>query len=212
MRQEELFTVDKPAANTPGQPIPGFDLQVDYVTMEDELQLLRRVDAGQWQNDYLRRIQQYGLGYGAAGTQSPSWLRDFPEWLVELAARVSDDAGFERFPENCVINEYLPPQGIGPHRDYSAFGDKIACVSLGSDVVMDFANSKRAVKVAVFVPARSLWVIEKEARSEWVHGIARRFTDIIAGERRRRGRRVSITFRTAADPVLAEGVVNGRRL
>ena len=39
-----------------------------------------------------------------------------------------------------------------------------------------------------------------EARTKWLHGIAARLTDPIAGDRRKRGRRVSITFRTAKNP------------
>ena len=116
---------------------------------------------------------------------------------MPLAERVAGDAGFERFPENSVINEYIPPLGIGPHRDYGAFGPTIACVSLGSDIVVDFSYPERGLRVPVSVPARSLWVIRGEARSEWRHAIAARLTDIINGERRPRGRRLSITFRTA---------------
>jgi alkylated DNA repair dioxygenase AlkB len=122
--------------------------------------------------------------------------------LHPLARRVTQDAQLERFPENSVINEYIPPLGIGPHRDYGAFGPTVACVSLGSDVVMDFTHPERGQRVAIHVPARSLWIITGEARSQWQHGIASRLSDVIGGERRRRGRRISITFRTAKDPRL----------
>jgi alkylated DNA repair dioxygenase AlkB len=106
----------------------------------------------------------------------------------------------ERFPENCVINEYLPPLGIGPHKDYPAFGSTIACVSLASAVILDLMSPDRATRIPVDVPARSLWVMTGEARSRWMHGIAARLTDTVAGERRKRGRRVSVTFRTAKNP------------
>ena len=115
--------------------------------------------------------------------------------MIPLAKRVEVDASFERFPENCVINEYVPPLGIGPHKDYPAFGPAIACVSLGSDIVIDFTHPNGR-KVPIDVPARSLWVITGEARSVWRHGIATRLADVIHGERRLRERRVSITFRT----------------
>jgi alkylated DNA repair dioxygenase AlkB len=180
--------------------VPGFSLQPDYITPDEEQALLARVEDGPWETDWRRRIQQYGVGYGDSG--APKWVRDFPDWLLALAERVGRDAGMERFPENCVINEYLPPLGIGPHRDYTAFGPTIACVSLGSDIVLDFTKADRSQKVSVHVPARSLWVTTGEARSKWLHGIAARLTDLIEGERRKRGRRVSITFRTAKDPSL----------
>lgn len=195
MRQEELFEVG--ASVRP--EIPGFSLVENYISAGEEQELLRHVESGPWENDWRRRIQQFGLGYAGEHGAKTSWIRDFPEWLLPLAERVARDAHFDRFPENCVINEYLPPLGIGPHKDYPAFGPTIACVSLGSDIVIDFTHPTRGLKVPVFVPRRSLWVTTGEARSFWKHGIASRLTDEINGERRRRSRRVSITFRTAKD-------------
>lgn len=195
MTQRELFTLE-PISR---MEVPGFSLIENYITPEEERELLAKIDAMPWENDWRRRIQQYGLGYGSEATNEPTWLRDFPEWLVPLAGRVAVDPHFPRFPENCVINEYIPPLGIGAHKDYSAFGPTIACVSLGSDIVLDFTEPARGLHVPVFVPAQSFWVITGEARSKWMHGIASRLSDVIAGERRRRGRRVSITFRTAKD-------------
>ncbi len=150
-----------------------------------------------WQHDFRRRIQQYGLGY-SSGSKKPAWLRDFPSWLVPLATRVATDAGFGRFPENCMINEYIPPQGIGPHKDYEDFGPTVACVSLGSDIIMNFAHEERGLRVPVYVPARSFWAISGEARWEWTHGISHRLADVVNGVRRPRTRRVSVTFRTSA--------------
>jgi alkylated DNA repair dioxygenase AlkB len=43
----------------------------------------------------------------------------------------------------------------------------MACVSLGSDMVMDFKLSEEKLHVPVHVPARSLWVISGEARWKW---------------------------------------------
>jgi alkylated DNA repair dioxygenase AlkB len=197
VRQEELFSLPMARAE-PTVAVPGFSLRTDYVSTEEERTLLAHIDAQDWETDWRRRIQQYGLGYAAEHGRAATWLRDLPAWLLPLAERVTRDAPLERFPENCVINEYIPPLGIGPHRDYGAFGPTIACVSLGSDIVLDLTHPGRELKVPVTVPARSLWVLTGEARSEWLHGIASRLTDVIAGERRKRERRVSVTFRTAA--------------
>jgi len=192
MQQEELFSTRADAAQTP--LIPGFVLEYDYITPQEEKELITHIDAQPWQTDYRRRVQQYGHGYSGSA-KDPGWLRDFPTRLMPLAERVSKDA-FDRPAENCVINEYVPPQGIGPHRDYAAFGDVVACVSLGSDIVMDFTNPESKVKLPIHVPARSFWRISGEARWKWLHGIAPRLSDLILGERRFRSRRISITFRT----------------
>ncbi len=204
MRQEELFTLEaEPRAND--AVIPGFHLERDYVDVAEERELLSHIDAGPWATDWRRRIQQYGLGYGSSISGKPTWVRDFPDWLLPLANRVARHEHFLHFPENCVINEYVPPQGIGPHTDYGDFGPAVACVSLGSDIVMDFRNPEFGSRVPVVVPARSLWVIAGEARWKWTHGIAPRLTDVIEGERRPRSRRVSITFRTARDTLPGHG-------
>ena len=181
--------------------VPGLTLRGDYITAAEESELLEALENWPWENDWRRRIQQYGVGYGASAGK-PSWVRDFPGWLKTLAERVGRDAEMGRFPENCVINEYIPPLGIAPHRDYPAFGPTIACLSLGSDVILDFVSADRSERVPVHVPGRSLWVITGPARSKWMHGIAPRLNDVIAGERLKRTRRVSITFRTAKNPLI----------
>jgi alkylated DNA repair dioxygenase AlkB len=183
-------------AKKPTIEVPGFSLVREYTSPEEERVLLGHIETGPWETDWRRRIQQYGLGYSETGVR-PTWLRDFPDWLVQLAARVQRDAHLERFPENCVINEYIPPLGIGPHKDYPAFGPTIACISLGSAVILDLMTPDRATRVSADVPARSLWVMTGEARSRWLHTIAARLNDVVRGERRKRQRRVSITFRTA---------------
>lgn len=198
MRQAELFEAWS-RADAPPAHVPGLSLREGYITADEEKGLLAHVDSGPWATDWRRRIQQFGAGYAGEHGGAPTWVRDFPRWLLRLAARVQADAPLERFPENCVINEYIPPLGIGAHKDYAAFGPTIACVSLGDDAVLEFTHPERRVRVPVHVPARSLWVITGEARSEWLHGIAARLTDVVHGERRRRERRVSITFRTVLD-------------
>lgn len=182
--------------------ISGFTLIPEFITESDERDLLANLDNGPWETDWRRRIQQYGLGYAGEHGHKASWIRDFPDWLNALAKRV--EPFFDRFPENSVINEYIPPLGIGPHRDYPTFGATVACVSLGSDIVMDFIHPERDLHVPVFVPARSLWVITGEARYQWQHSISTRLSDVVKGEKRARGRRVSITFRTAKDQRVAE--------
>ncbi len=204
MRQQELFAAGAVSDN-PGSPIPGFALELDYISPAEEQELMTHIDSERWEHEWRRRRQQYGLGYSSGSGRSPVWLRDFPAWLCPLADRVSRQA-FGRPAENCVINEYIPPQGIGPHRDYAAFGPVVACVSLGSDIVMDFTLPERRLFVPVYVPRGSFWTIQGEARWKWQHGIAPRLTDTIEGEKRLRSRRISITFRTG------KGKAEGERL
>src|SRR5688572_13300853 len=109
------------ASLSPAIEVPGFSLIPDYIDEAEERSLLAHIDAEPWEHDWKRRIQQYGLGYaGEIGSQA-SWLRDLPEWLAPVAQRIVEDGYLPRFPENCVVNDYEPGVGIGPHRDYKAF-------------------------------------------------------------------------------------------
>jgi len=69
-------------------------------------------------------------------------------------------------------------------------------VSLLSEYPMDFANPVTGESCSVWLAPRSAYVIEGPARWGWTHGIAKRSSDPIdGGSRRKRTRRVSITFR-----------------
>jgi alkylated DNA repair dioxygenase AlkB len=143
MAQKELFDAFK---TVPIETAPGFSIRNDYLNVDEEADLLTRVAEGVWDTEWRRRVQRFGSGYGSSSSRTV--ITTFPSWLAELADRIERDAGFDRFPENCVINEYLPGQGIAPHKDYPAFGGKVACVSLGSDVLLDFYSADRKEKRA----------------------------------------------------------------
>jgi alkylated DNA repair dioxygenase AlkB len=120
-----------------------------------------------------------------------------PEPLAALAVRLSDQGLLEAVPDQAIVNEYLPGQGIAPHVDCEpCFGPEIATVSLGCDVPMEFRSLHTGDAVAVWLPVGSVCVLAGESRAGWTHGIAKRRSDLVAGGRRRRIRRVSATFRT----------------
>jgi alkylated DNA repair dioxygenase AlkB len=192
VRQQELFPTSAP-------DVPGLLLVEEFVDPARERELVRAIDAAPWQEDFRRRIQQYGLGYGVVGRGAPQWVGDFPPWLTALARDVVDQGFLPRMPDNSVVNEYPPGIGIGPHRDYADYGAPVVCVSLGADIVIDFDDPTTGAKVPVDVPARSLWSVDGDARWVWRHGIAARRTDKIGGLARRRFRRVSVTFRLRSD-------------
>lgn len=190
MRQQTLFTAAAPTAPA----VPGLTLRTDYVDADMAARLVALVDAGPWSEDFRRRVQVYGLGLGEGET---AWVRDFPGWLAALGERLVGDGWLPRRPDNCVVNDYAPGVGIGPHRDDFAFDEPVVALSLLSDVVIDFSHAGRGLRAAVPVPARSLWRVAGPARWQWTHGIATRRADIVDGERRPRERRVSLTFRLA---------------
>lgn len=195
MRQRSLFSA--PEEEAPWRRVPGLLYVDDFLDAAEERALLQRVDEEPWEDDWKRRIRQYGVGYGGPRGGPTTWVRDFPAWLEALAAKVVDGGYLPRMPDNCVINEYLPGIGIGPHRDYPDFDEPVVAISLGGDIVIDFDEPARGTKVSFEVLARSLWSASGEARWAWRHGIAPRLHDVVDGAKHRRARRVSITFRVA---------------
>lgn len=157
----------------------------DYVDAAKACELLAQIDALPWRDDLRRRVQHYGYryDYGARRVTRDSYPGPLPEWLATLAGGLSADGIFEAVPDQVIVNEYLPGQGIAAHVDCEpCFGDMIASLSLGSGCTMEFT------------PA-SLLVLEGVSRFDWKHGIAARRSDEVAGTTVPRGRRVSLTFR-----------------
>ena len=100
-------------------------------------------------------------------------------------------------PNQLIVNEYQPGQGISPHVDREdQFGETVISLSLGSQITMDFIKKDTREKVSLLLDPRSLVVLSGEARHEWMHGIPGRLSDEVEGERITRTRRVSLTFRT----------------
>ena len=96
------------------------------------------------------------------------------------------------FPEQVIVNEYLPGQGIAPHVDSKdCFAETILSLSLGSQTTMIFENLQSKVKKSFILQPRSLLIMEDEAREFWAHSIPATVFD----GKIKRTRRVSLTFR-----------------
>lgn len=176
--------------------VPGLGYVADYITAEEERDLLATIDRQPWRMEWERRRQIYGLSYGNAKGEARV-LGPLPSWLMPLAERVVRDGHLSDPVANVVINEYLPGQGIGLHHDYPGFGPTVVAVSLGSAYLLDLVDEDSGRRETLDMGPRSLWILGGEARTRWKHGIAHRKTDVLAGTKRPRARRVSITMRSA---------------
>ncbi len=192
MRQLSLHA----APRLPVPDVPGLGYVEDWITQDDERELLAAIDRQHWKMDWERRRQIYGLSYGSARSE-PRVLGPLPQWLVPLAERVVRERLLDDPVANVVVNEYLPGQGIGAHQDFPGFGPTVVAVSLGSAYLLELTDPESGRKELLDMAPRSLWILGGEARTRWKHGIAHRRMDVIDGVRRPRGRRVSITMRTA---------------
>lgn len=178
---------------------PGARLEEHFISAERGEALLEAIDAEPWLGDLARRVQHYGwrYDYRARKVTSSMALGALPDWSEPECLRISALAGFDRPPDQIIVNEYLPGQGISAHVDcVPCFGPAIASLSLGSPVGMIFRHRHTGQNCHVVLPPLSLLVLTDDARHTWTHEIPARKTDMIAGCKVSRGRRVSLTFRT----------------
>lgn len=178
---------------------PGIQLLPDYISAEEECALVSQVDGSIWSDELSRRVRHYGYRYDyRKRAVDPSMrLGPVPDWLQRLALRLHEDGIFGQVPDQVIVNEYLPGQGIASHVDCEpCFGPVIASLSLCAPVPMVFGNRKTREVVEVDLPPKSLLVLAGEGRYEWTHAILARKADFVEGRSRGRTRRVSLTFRT----------------
>ncbi len=179
--------------------IPGLSAHAEFVSTDEEQALLAAVDAGPWLTGLRRRVQHYGYRYDykARAVTREMYLGALPSWVDAIVARLFASGAFAVAPDQLIVNEYLPGQGITPHVDcVPCFGPTIASLSLGSSCIMDFSRPSIDASVALFFPPRMLLLLHDEARYEWRHAIRARRSDRWEGVAHPRGRRVSLTFRT----------------
>jgi alkylated DNA repair dioxygenase AlkB len=157
------------------------------------------VDGEPWLTDLKRRVQHYRYRYDyKARRVDPSMhLGPLPAWVQSTAERLVHAGHMPKAPDQLIVNEYQPGQGISPHIDCEpCFGPAICSLSLGSPCVMDFTEEAGGWREPLRLERGSLVVLSGPARYDWKHSIAGRKADRIEGRAISRDRRVSLTFRT----------------
>lgn len=192
MKQLDLFNPEIEAETS----ILGLQYIENYIKKEKELELLEIIDHQEWSQVLKRRVQHYGYRYDYKNKQIDrrDYLGPIPGWVVAISNKLLEDRLLLTMPDQIIINEYMPGQGIAPHIDcIPCFGEAICSLSLGSDCIMDFTRSGN--KIAKLLSARSLLLLTRDARYLWAHSIAARKSDNHQGANISRQRRVSLTFR-----------------
>ncbi|MEQ8434083.1 MAG: alpha-ketoglutarate-dependent dioxygenase AlkB [Oceanicaulis sp.] len=180
-------------------PPPGARIIRNFVSAQEAERLLMAIDASPWRADLKRRVQHYGWRYDYRERRVTQEMRlgPPPDWLLPLAEAVGELAEFDRRPDQVIVNEYRPGQGIAAHVDCEpCFGPAIASLSLGGSAEMVFSNRRSGERGALMLAPLNLLILAGQARYDWTHEIPARKSDVIDGERRPRARRVSLTFRT----------------
>lgn len=195
LKQQSLLMDQK---TEPEIDISGLTYIPDFISVQERNFLLSQIDHQPWLTDLKRRVQHYGYKYDykARTVGNDAYLGLLPDWCSSLSKKLHDDGIFPSTPDQVIVNEYLPGQGISAHIDcVPCFADTIASLSLGSPCIMDFTNPKTGEKKSLALEDRSLIILSGPARYEWQHAIPARKSDIIDGIKTERTRRISLTFR-----------------
>jgi alkylated DNA repair dioxygenase AlkB len=187
MKQYNLF--DEPIK------IPGLKYIPEYISSEAEKQLIDLIDSSLWNTELKRRTQHYGYKYDyrSKSLGSSYYLGKMPYLLDILCNKLYSDSLFAQKPDQVIVNEYMPGQGIAPHIDcVPCFSDTICSLSLTSGCVMDLTNGN--IVYPIYLEPRSLLILKGEVRYKWKHGISPRKRD----NGIKRERRISLTFRNAS--------------
>ncbi len=198
LTQTELFldavakAKDGPEESLEWLAIIGGDYIHDFIDESAERELLASIDNENWIEDLKRRVQHYGYRYDykSRTIDAKDKLGELPEWAGRVIAKLTAGAEpiFKHKPDQIIVNEYQPEQGIAPHTDRDCFGPVLASLSLGGECKMKIKHpSDKGRDFTVCLEPRSLIVFRGESRECWKHGLQLN---------KNAKRRVSLTFRT----------------
>lgn len=179
--------------------IPGFTYIPQFLSDDEAAAHLRWINTrptDEWRTDLSRRVIHYGWQYDYQTRQISSdlYLGPLPEIFAKVAMRLFSKTGmFPEIPNQVIVNEYEPGQGIAMHTDHRDFGPTVAMVSLGDSWSIDFLHEHTGLRQSKLLEVGSALVLGEEARLEWRHGISKRKSEPGG---RPRSTRVSLTFRT----------------
>jgi len=180
--------------------IDGLTYVSNFLDTIEQEELLAEIDKETWLTDLKRRVQHYGYKYDYKKRSINESMKvgEIPKWASIVSKKMIEQKIIDFIPDQVIVNEYLPGQGIADHIDCEpCFEDAIISLSLGSPTNMNIkqkGNTKN--KFSVFLDVGSLIVLKDNARYNWSHGISpnKTYKDE-NGKTHQRERRVSLTYR-----------------
>ncbi|KDN39242.1 hypothetical protein K437DRAFT_296151 [Tilletiaria anomala UBC 951] len=195
-----------PSAQPPSNSLDGFFYIPNFISDEEERYLMDKVATAplpKWKTLQNRSGRELGrLQYWGGQVQRetlipeplPSFLTTYPPLIQRIKETTPAFASSKHGePNHCLVNEYLPGQGIMPHEDGRAYFPCVATISLGSHTLLDMyrwaqndvppegdrgARAREAEPVfSILQERRSLLVTTGAAYHDYLHGIAERHTD-----------------------------------
>ncbi len=178
--------------------IQGLELVENFLSIPAQKTLIRAIDQEKWSTVLRRRVQHYGYEYDyrKRAINESMRVQALPDWATAFAQQLMKANIITYAPDQMIVNEYLPGQGIADHIDCEpCFDDTIISLSLGSDILMNLTPKGGGSRTTIHLKTGSVLVLRGAARFDWMHGITARKSDVLYGKRTPRSRRLSMTFR-----------------
>ena len=185
--------------------IPGLYIFPDFIDDIEEEKLKRGANDSEWDSvggnsAKSRRVQHYGYKYNyrSRSIGKSDYLGKLPEWSSELEKKIFDLDCVKKFqpihPNQLIVNEYNPGQGIAWHTDAKSFADPIVTLSTGGSCIFEMRDEDHNTTELLLKP-KTLVVMTGDSRWTWQHRIPGRAVDRFEGEDYRRHKRISFTYR-----------------
>ena len=114
--QLDLFDSDKDKKSDlcETQHINGLVYCKDLLSRDKQIEILEKIDSEPWLLDLKRRVQHYGYRYNykARKVNYEMKIGELPEFAVEVGNLLVKKNLIETPPDQLIVNEYQPGQGI----------------------------------------------------------------------------------------------------
>jgi len=174
--------------------IEGLIYKEAFIGKWEEQQILEEIEQNHWSTELKRRVQHYGYKYDYKLRKigKESYIGPLPHFSEWISGRLLVQQLINRVPDQLIVNEYMPGQGISKHIDcVPCFKETIVTISLGWAYEMQFQNIVSGEIMNKVLDVGSVLVLSGPARYGWTHEIKSRKDDNGIP----RQRRVSLTFR-----------------
>ena len=207
------------ARDYPGQGAwpEGLAYIPNFITEEEEKWLVQYAYSSQWdeQGKMNRRVCQYGFSFDYESGNKLKKGKPMPtvfQFLIDRITKITEATpGRGAYPVACedstpwipnqvIVNEYLPGQGIGMHIDKpQLFDQNILTLILHCPVALKLIPKGPRKRSHVFrellLKKRSIFCLSGPSRYTHQHGIPSTKIDVVNGVRNKRGTCIAITFR-----------------
>jgi alkylated DNA repair dioxygenase AlkB len=144
----DLFNQDSTANDI--QLIKGLEYHKNFISKIEQNELLQIIDNQIWLEDLKRGVQHYGYKYDykRRSIDKSMLLGEIPEWCKKIGQKIMDKGIIDFMPDQVIVNEYLPGQGIANHIDCEpCFNDTVVSLSLASSCIMQFTNKNNLQEI-----------------------------------------------------------------